>query len=86
MALQRVRAVLVEVGNAMMNPWRNATAGHLRLLPDVMSGGVDHLDSMGLAGARAEADHDRQNPFGPFWFAVPKKRVSAFQEVSCARK
>lgn len=81
MALQKLRAVLVEAGTTIINPWRNVAAGYLRLSPDLMLGGAgqQQLDNTGSGGVTEEADHDRQNPFGPFWFAVPKKRVSAFR-------
>ena len=86
MALQKLRLVLVEAGNTIINPWRNVAAGYLRLSPDLMLGGVgqQQVDSMGSAGAIEGATHDRQNPFGPFWFAVPKKRVSTFRSYRVA--
>ena len=64
-----VRTMLSEIMHTV-NPWRHIAAGNQLLANPGWDMG---MAGVGLAGARD--DNDREDVFGPLWFAVPKKRV-----------
>lgn len=70
MVLQTARMIVSEFMH-VVNPWRHAAAGsHLLVNP-----GGWGLAGLGLTGSDY---HEREELFGPLWFAVPKKRVSLY--------
>lgn len=75
MVLAMVRMVLLDATNAILNPWRKLVTQHLQAFPGLTLGIVEPSADVGLAGTGGSVDDNREDPFGPFWFAVPKKRV-----------
>ncbi|CAM9225122.1 unnamed protein product [Laminaria digitata] len=64
MILQTARMIVSEFMH-VVNPWRHAAVGSQVLVNPGAFG-------LGLSGSD---DHEREELFGPLWFAVPKKRV-----------
>lgn len=67
MILQTARMIVSEFMH-VVNPWRHAAVGSQVLVNPGAFG-------LGLSGSD---DHEREELFGPLWFAVPKKRVSVW--------
>lgn len=68
MVLQTARLLLSELLH-VINPRKHVAVGSQLL---VNPGGLG-LGGVGLSGG--SDDHEREELFGPLWFAVPKKRV-----------